>query len=214
MIRPLVQAKDAPTMITRSVTNFIAKSGSSVAYTSLGADAAGRYELFIRLSVEAMRDQRLSLAARGLLGELSTYHDGELPSAEDLEKANRDVRKALAEEAGEEKVGYGQSYAAAMKELERFGYLFRQRIYAEKGRPVSIRALTDTPGYHKYDLPGLYEQAMAHSDPEQRKVAVRALAEQRHFPRPVHAYRPAVETAANVVSLSERRAAREGREAV
>jgi hypothetical protein len=191
-------------MVARNPPSFVEKSGSSVAYTSLGADASGCCELFVRLSVRALRDQRLSLAARGLLAELSTYHDGEMPSAEDLEQANKAARRELAEKTGT-KAGYGQSHASAMKELEQLGYLFRQRIYAEKGRPVSIRALTDTPGHHKFDLPGMYEAAMQLSDPGERKAAVRDLAEQRDFPRPVHAYRPADHTA-EVISLADRRA--------
>lgn len=191
-------------MISSKTLDHITKSGVSVAYTtSRAAD-----EAFIQLAVRAGRDTRLKLSAKGLLWELLTYHDDELPSDEEIYWAHRESREAQ----GLKSDGLA-SIRGALDDLERWGYLVRLRIQDAQGHPRSVRAVTDSPGHHKLDVPGIYEQAQKIPVKAERLDAERVLLKQQDFPRGAHTPGPGSigsTKGASVISLAERRAARAG----
>jgi hypothetical protein len=186
----------------------VPKSGVSVAYTTTRAPG----ETFIQLSVRAARDTRLKLAAKGLLFELLTYHDSELPSDEDIYEAHRTAREA----EGLKSDGIDM-IRGALADLERWGYLVRLTVRDSAGQRRSVRALTDSPGHHKLDVLAIFGTADAIADKAKRLAAQRELLVQRDFPRGAHC--PPLDATGSaqggkVVSLDQARAARAEREAV
>lgn len=171
-----------------------------MAYTTTRAPG----EIFIQLAVRAGRDTRLKWAAKGLLWELLTYHDGELPSDEDLYDAHRAAREAIGEKADGIDLLRG-----ALDDLERRGYLVRLQIRDEHGHRRSVRALTDSPGHHKLAVQQVHADAQALIRKSERLAAERVLLKQEEFPRPAHcppADSLGVTRDDQVVSLAERRA--------
>jgi hypothetical protein len=195
-------------MLAGHAPDRVPKSGTSVAYTTTRAPG----ELFIQLSVRAGRDTRLKLAAKGLLFELLTYHDAELPSDEDLYEAHRSAREA----EGLKPDGI-DLIRGALADLERAGYLVRLTIRDAGGQRRSVRALTDSPGHHKLDIIKIHEAADAVAKKDERLAQQRALLVQQEFPRGAHCPPPGslgVAQDRKVVSLAAHRAARTEREAV
>jgi hypothetical protein len=85
---------------------------------------------FTTLSNEVVRDSRLSFCARGILADLLSQPDGK----------RTDIRTLTAQTPeGRERV------AAAMRELERFGYLRRTRRRTPEGRVYTELEVFETP---------------------------------------------------------------------
>ncbi len=186
----------------------VPKSGTSVAYTTTRAPG----EIFIQLAVRAGRDTRLKLASKGLLFELLTYHDGELPSDEDIYAGHRAAREA----EGLKPDGI-ELIRGALDDLDHFGYLVRKTIRDINGQCRSVRAVTDSPGHHKLNLLEIFQKADQIMNKRDRLTALRELLVQREFPRGAHCPPADSRGAASdqrVVSLAAVRAARAERKAV
>ena len=95
-------------------------------------------ENFTILPNEALRDQRLSYTARGILTELLSHSDGW--------ETNADALWKLAQKNRGGKTGEGRrAIRAAFAELEEYGYLVRRKVQSEKGRFVTTLELYDDP---------------------------------------------------------------------
>lgn len=86
---------------------------------------------FTTLGNEVLRDSRLSFCARGILAHLLSQPDGK-----------RDDIRTLTERTPEGR----ERVAAAMRELERFGYLKRTKTRTSEGRIYTEVDVFDTPG--------------------------------------------------------------------
>ncbi len=195
-------------MIPGKPLDHVPKAGASVAYTTTRAPG----EPFIQLAIRAGRDTRLKLVAKGLLWELLTYHDSELPSDEDLCREHRARREA----EGLKPDGI-DLIRGGLDDLERWGYLVRLQIRDSKGQCRSVRALTDSPGYHKLNVLAIYHQAHQVAGKAERLAAERELLEQQEFPRGAHC--PPVGSRdlaceSTVIDFEARRIARASRQAV
>lgn len=191
-------------MISGRPIDHIPKAGTSVAYTTTRSPG----ETFIPLAVRAGRDTRLKLAAKGLLWELLTYHDGELPADRDIWEAHRAAREA----EGLKSDGI-DAIRGALDDLERWGYLVRFQIRDASGQRRSVRALTDSPGHHKLDVLEAYREADQISGKTERLAKMRELLTQQSFPRGGHcpaAQHRSEEASGNVVSLDTHRRRRAG----
>lgn len=190
-------------MLPGKPLDHVPKASVSVAYTTTRAPG----EMFIQLAVRAGRDTRLRLAAKGLLWELLTYHDSELPSDEDVYEEHRRTREAEGQRADGLDVIRG-----GLNDLERLGYLVRLQIRDAAGRKRSVRALTDSPGHHKLDVKTAHEAAQQLIRKPERLAAERELLQQEQFPRPAHC--PPTDSLGvarnNVISLEDRRLGRAG----
>lgn len=195
-------------MVPENHLDHVPKAGSSPAYTTTRAPG----EIFIQLAVRAGRDTRLRLAAKGLLWELLTYHDSELPADEDIWRAHRETREAEGFKSDGIDVIRG-----ALDDLEHWGYLVRVYVRDARGKKRVVRALTDSPGHHKLDVLARYQRAQAITKKADRLAAERELLVQHPFPRGAHCPPAGSGGTARddkVISLAEHRAARSGREAV
>lgn len=190
-------------MLPGKPLDYVPKASVSAAYTTTRAEG----EIFIQLAVRAGRDTRLKLAAKGLLWELLTYHDGELPSDEDIYESHRQSREAEGQRADGLDVIRG-----GLNDLERLGYLVRLQIRDQAGRKRSVRALTDSPGHHKLDIKTAYDDAQHLIRKAERLSAERELLVQQEFPRLAHC--PPADSLGtardNVISLDDRRLNRAG----
>jgi hypothetical protein len=84
----------------------------------------------------ALRDERLSYTARGILAELLTHSDGW--------ETNADALWRQAQKQRDTKTGEGrEGIRAAFAELEEHGYLVRRRIQGERGRFTTVLELYD-----------------------------------------------------------------------
>jgi len=190
-------------MVTGNPLDHVPKTGTSVAYTTTRAPG----EIFIQLAVRAGRDTRLKLAAKGLLWELLTYHDAELPADQDIYDAHRAAREA----EGMKPDGV-DLIRGALDDLERWGYLVRLTIRDAGGQRRSVRALTDSPGYHKLNVLAIQHQAHQITKKADRLAAERVLLVQQEFPRGPHC--PPADSRGvaqdNVIDLETRRLNRAG----
>jgi len=164
-------------MLPGKPLDHVPKAGTSVAYTTTRAPG----EVFIQLAVRAGRDMQLKLAAKGLLWELLTYHDGELPADEDIYEAHRAAREAEGLKADGVDLIRG-----ALVDLERAGYLVRLNVRDTGGRKRMVRALTDSPGHHKLNILAVYQDAQEIAKKAERLEAERMLLKQQEFPRGAH----------------------------
>lgn len=83
------------------------------------------------MSNSVLRDRRLSLAARGLLGELLSLKDGTREDIRTLSAKNPDGQQLI---------------ARAMRELVAFGYMVRRRVRdRETGKITTVVDVYDTP---------------------------------------------------------------------
>ncbi|MBS2966822.1 helix-turn-helix domain-containing protein, partial [Actinocrinis puniceicyclus] len=89
-----------------------------------------RTRFFTTLGNEVLRDNRLSFCARGILGHLLSFPDGQ----------RGDIR-TLAERTPEGR----ERVASALRELERFGYLKRVVTRTTEGRLYTEVDLFDAP---------------------------------------------------------------------
>lgn len=97
-------------------------------------------ENFTIVPNDALRDQRLSYTARGVLAELLTHSDGWETSADALWR--------LAQKNRGGKNGEGRrAIRAAFAELEECGYMVRRKTQNAKGRFVTVLEVYDTPGH-------------------------------------------------------------------
>lgn len=90
-----------------------------------------RTRFFTTLGNEVLRDNRLSFCARGILGHLLSFPDGQ----------RGDIR-TLAERTPEGR----ERVASALRELERLGYLKREVKRTTEGRLFTEVDVFDTPG--------------------------------------------------------------------
>lgn len=86
---------------------------------------------FTQIANALFRDSRISFKAKGIFGLISTHREGWRVSVGDLAKWGREGRDAV---------------SAGLKELERFGYLKRERVRREDGTLGEIvYSITDVP---------------------------------------------------------------------
>jgi hypothetical protein len=85
---------------------------------------------FAQISNGALQDKRLSYRARGILSALLSRPPGWTTSAERIAAEGTEGRDAV---------------KAAMRELEKFGYLIRVRAQDEKGHWQHHQDVFDTP---------------------------------------------------------------------
>ncbi|WP_246094892.1 helix-turn-helix domain-containing protein [Streptomyces roseicoloratus] len=104
----------------------------SYGYITRGPMAADAFEAhFTRIANQLFRDARLSFKAKGIFGLISTHRDGYGLSMESIAAASTDGVSAV---------------RTGLKELERFGYLVRERDRNEAGRLGQTRYwITDMP---------------------------------------------------------------------
>lgn len=92
----------------------------------------------------ALRDERLSYTARGILAELLTHSDGWETNADALWRQSQKRRGV--------KTGEGrEGIRAAFAELEEYGYLVRRRVQGDKGRFATVLELHDTAADRRTD---------------------------------------------------------------
>ncbi|WP_331721522.1 hypothetical protein [Streptomyces sp. NBC_00212] len=107
---------------------------------------------FTQISNALFRDPRISFKAKGLFGLISTHRDGWRVTVAELAKCSTDGRGAV---------------IAGLKELERYGYLARDRARRDDGTlGEAVYAITDMPA-HLYDLFG--DAAPAVPAPQNRR---------------------------------------------
>ncbi len=104
----------------------------SYGYIARGPMAADAFEAhFTRIANQLFRDARLSFKAKGIFGLVSTHKDGYGLSMESIAASSTDGISAV---------------RTGLKELERFGYLMRQRDRNEAGHLGQTRYwITDMP---------------------------------------------------------------------
>ena len=85
---------------------------------------------FLMISNEVLRDERLSYRARGLLAAILSHTDNWRVNSEDLTKHGLEGRGAV---------------RAALSELEKFGYLLREKVQNEKGQWITNSYIFDKP---------------------------------------------------------------------
>ncbi|MFF2653582.1 hypothetical protein [Streptomyces sp. NPDC058045] len=104
----------------------------SYGYITRGPMAADAFEAhFTRIANQLFRDARLSFKAKGIFGLVSTHKDGYGLSMESIAASSTDGISAV---------------RTGLKELERFGYLVRERDRNEAGQLGQTRYwITDMP---------------------------------------------------------------------
>lgn len=99
-------------------------------------------ENFTIIPNAALRDERLSYTARGILVELLTHSDGW--------ETNADALWRQAQRKRDTRTGEGrEGIRAAFAELEEYGYLVRRRVQGQKGRFTTVLELYDTDNHRR-----------------------------------------------------------------
>lgn len=93
---------------------------------------------------EMLQDERLSWAARGLLVELLSKPDGWHSNADEIA---REARRSRGDKAGEGRAAIRALFA----ELERYGYMTRQKTHDAQGRMTTVLEVYDTPQHEEVD---------------------------------------------------------------
>lgn len=127
------------------------------------------------LPVATLRDRRLSYRARGVLARLPTNEDGYPMSSVELAREGREGRDAI---------------RAALRELERCGYLIRSRVQDPRGRWSTLLVVHETPQVADSRTPAAAPATSAAPEGVNEMLARLTAPRQRHAQRLIRQLQP------------------------